>query len=86
MFKQKLANSKALRWGILLVVVLVLLVTTFVVVNAWLAPSHQVAAAPVFSTCAPGPAYGSSPAAPTSSRLLTPLCPPLIQSLGSWGG
>lgn len=89
MFTQKRANSTALRWGILLVVILALLVTMFAGMNASLASSShpvQIAAAPVFSVCAPGPAYGSSPAAVTSSRLQTPLCPPSIQTLGSWGG
>lgn len=87
MFRNKLDSSNALRWGILLVVVLALLVTTFVLVNVSLAPSsHQVAGVPDFSTCAPGPAYGTSPANSNSSRWLTPRCPPLVQPLGSWGG
>lgn len=86
MFGKKLASSPTLRWSILLVVVLALLVVVFVAANAPLAPSsHQVASGPVFGTCAPGPAYGASPASPKSSRSLTTRCPPLVQPNASWG-
>ncbi len=78
--------STAVKCTLLLALVLALFVTMFAVTNPSLAPStQQIAAAPVFSTCAPGPAYGTSPASPRSSRLLTPRCPPLIQPLASWG-
>jgi hypothetical protein len=86
MFRKKLARSTVLRLGILFVLVLALLVTVAAIANAPLAPlSHQVAAGPDFSTCATGPAWGSSPAADTSSRLSAPRCPPLVQPLASWG-
>jgi hypothetical protein len=79
MFK-KLASSKALRCGILLVLVLALLITTFVVTNAALVASaspvhssYQVADGPLSSIC-------------VSSSSSTTLCLPSIHSMGSWGG
>ena len=86
MFTKKLDRSKLLRLSLLFVVVLAVLVTVVAFTNAPLAPSsHQVASAPVLTTCAAGPADGSSPANSNSSRLSTPRCPPSVQPLASWG-
>jgi hypothetical protein len=84
MFGKKFSTTA--KCTLLLALVLVLFVTMFAVTHASLAPSsQQIASAPISSTCAPGPAYGTSPASTTSSRLLAPRCPPLIQPLASWG-
>jgi hypothetical protein len=78
MFRNKPASSTALRWGILLVVVLALLVTTFALVNGSLVANaslvhsnYQIASVPC--GCVQG---ASSPS----------FCPHLIKPLGSWGG
>ncbi|MCL4488714.1 MAG: hypothetical protein M1570_11365 [Chloroflexi bacterium] len=81
----KLADSKSLRVGILVALTLLLLVVVFVANSPFAQPSHQLASGPDFSTCSPGPAYGTTPASPTSKRLSTPLCPPLVKPLASWG-
>jgi hypothetical protein len=86
MSRPKISRSTVLRLSILTVLVLALLVTAVAFTNAPVAPfGHQIAAAPVSGTCATGSAYGTSPAAGTSSRLSTPLCPPSVGPLASWG-
>ena len=76
MFTQKLANSAALRWGILFVLVATLLVGMVVMLNVSFAPlSHQVAFGPSSGTCSISISLSGS----------STLCLPTIQPLASWG-
>ena len=85
MLRNKLAHSTALRWGILLVLVLALLVMTFGIATTSLMTKASSAAnaAPAYSSyqVADGP-LATICISSTSSTL----CLPLIKPLGSWGG
>jgi hypothetical protein len=77
MLKRKLARSNALRIGIVVALVLLLLVVVFVANSPFAQPSHQLAASPV--TC-PAGTYTTNPA----GKIL-PVCPPAVKPLAHWG-
>ncbi len=76
MYTQKLANSTALRWGILFVLVAILLVGMVVMMSVSFMPlSHHVAFGPSSGGCSISVSLSGSSTS----------CLPTIRPLASWG-